>query len=591
MTSGTSGPTAAPVRKAWWAVGITALLGIGLTVFIEHHALKIQRAQLEQYLEQEADTLRGNVEDELRIIKDVLDSIRALHAVSDEISPAALDEFVERGMVHQRSVLGGFGFAQRISHRLRQALEEAHHTTPKTGYLITEWSSTDEAIVTAEPRPVYFPLTWQDSVRALQVPNGFDFGGFPPAADAVRHMLTARQPVIVSQPIPGHTPPMHWIFSPIFYEPRSTLPEPIPPTFISFSVGLLDPARLLQQAAERSGLSPAFHYALTPPPHTAEEVPIHSEATTDWHYVRDIPVLDHHWTLTVHRPAMPLPARLWTVLLAGLSITGLITSQLAWIADRHRRVTREVQLRTRELQAANSQLATEMRERSRLEKALREATEEERRQLGRDLHDSLGQKLTGAVYLSRSLANRMADQDPVDADHARQLNATLKESVQQVRALAHGLAPIELQAEGLADALPQLADEITGLFAIPCTVHRVPDAPWPTSKVVQEALYLIAREAAYNAVRHGKPHSLAIHWQRADADHMALTIVDDGSGLPDPVPEGHGLGIHSMRQRALGLQADLRLEPNTPQGTRVICRCPNAHIYSAEVEHANTDAQ
>ncbi len=575
-------PTPPLARWPWWAVGITALAGLVITLLVEQHALRGQHAQAQEHFRQQVENLHHHVEDELRVISEVLDSIRALHAVSDEISPTALNEFVTLAMAHQRRVLGGFGFAQRISHRLREALEESHRAAPETGYKITEWSPTGDSLRPAQLRPIYYPLTWQDSAHALQVPTGFDFGGFPAATEAIQRMASAPQTVIVPQPIPNVFGTTYWIFSPIFHAPRSADPEQASSTFIGFAIGLLEPEPLLQRAAERSGLSPDYAYALTPPTAAEPGTPSATTAGHEWRAVREIPVLDRHWMLTVQRAAPPLPTRIWTILLTGLSLTLLVTSQLAWIADRHRRVAHEVQLRTRELQTANEQLAAEMQERSRLENALREATAAERRQLGRDLHDSLGQKLTGAVFLSRSLVQRCTAHDPDGAAHAQQLNATLKESVQQVRDLARGLAPIELHGEGLADALPQLAREISGLFSVRCTVEHAADTPWPTQPMVQETLYMIAREAVYNAARHGQPDMITIHWQRDNADHVCLTISDDGTGMPAPQTEGCGLGIHSMRQRAHSLQAELRLEPNTPRGTRVICRCPTAHIYGPE---------
>ncbi len=572
MSHGPAAPS--PVRGGWWMVGLTLLAGVAITLVVWQRTIERQVVAVRDQFQREAATLRANIVDELRITTEVLDSIRALHAVSDEIHPAALEEFVQRGMAHQRAILGGFGFAQRISHPLRRALEEAYREAPATGYLIREWNESDFEVVPAVNRPVYFPLTWQTDDEILHVPVGFDLAAFSAAAEAIQQMVERRGAVLVPRPIPVASPPQHWIFSPIFQRTIAGLPEVADRPLLGFAVGLLHIDILRQRAKERSGLPDDLHFTLMPV--ADDDIDPYQRVGTPpetWHYLQEVAVLDQTWALTVERTGPVAPARAWGVWAAGFSITGLVASQLVLLIGRQRRIAQEVQTRTAELETANRQLADEMRERSRLEHLMGEARSRERRQLGRDLHDSLGQKLAGAVYLSRSLVRRVEPHDPDGADHARQLNATLKEAVQQVRGLARGLAPVDLQGEGLGDALHELAKEVAGVFSVDCTVSCEPSLSWPTAPHVAEPLYFIAREAAYNAARHGKPQHIDIKWQPDDHDGVAMIIEDDGTGLPVPVPSG-GLGLQNMRHRAELLQGILEWADRPPHGVRVIGRFP-----------------
>src|SRR6056297_106659 len=144
-------------------------------------------------------------------------------------------------------------------------------------------------------------------------------------------------------------------------------------------------------------------------------------------------------------------------------------------------------------------IVRDISERRRLELEVLRIADEERRRIGQDLHDGLGQQLTGIGLLARGLARQLeADGSPA-ADEAREITEFIKEADEYARGLARGLVPVELEANGLAAALTRLAATAERLFDITCTVEAVgTDAgiaavPHPTH------LFRIAQEAVSNA--------------------------------------------------------------------------------------------
>ena len=103
---------------------------------------------------------------------EVLDSIRQLHSLSDQVSAAAFDEIVHKGMIYQQRILGAYGFAQRIPQDMRATYEQqpgsaGHPIVKGDGKGVFEPMSKE---------PEYFPLTYQTPPGGLGVPLGYDFG-------------------------------------------------------------------------------------------------------------------------------------------------------------------------------------------------------------------------------------------------------------------------------------------------------------------------------------------------------------------------------------------------------------------------------
>ena len=200
------------------------------------------------------------------------------------------------------------------------------------------------------------------------------------------------------------------------------------------------------------------------------------------------------------------------------------------------------------------------------------AREEERRRLYRELHDGLGPSLA-ALALQIETARDLAATDPAATgailDRA---GPRLRSTVDEVRTLGRGLRPPALDDLGLATALRELSDSFAAPgFTVSADLDDLDDLP----AAVEVATYRIAAEALTTAARHSGGCSAQLLVRRREGT-LTVSVVDDGCGCP-PQPCGDGLGIASMRERALELGGTFGLYPHpSGRGTRAEATLPVA---------------
>ena len=115
----------------------------------------------------------------------------------------------------------------------------------------------------------------------------------------------------------------------------------------------------------------------------------------------------------------------------------------------------------------------DLTDRRTLEREILDISERERLRIGYDLHDGLGQELSGTAMLSVALAQRLANVDSAPsataaAADAEQIADLIHESIQHTRELARGLCPLDMDEEGLPAAIRQLAERVARLPGIRC---------------------------------------------------------------------------------------------------------------------------
>lgn len=544
---------------------ITAAAGISLTLQIRARIALTETTQARLT----AETLRINTEQEFTLFAEVLESVGALHALSDEVNQAAMDEFIEKGMIHQHTVLGPFGLTQEIDPELRNILEAQAKSQSGTGYIVQQ-AAADGSWIPALERPDYYPLTWQSKKDGLRVPIGFDLASLPSAQETIWQIEQTRHAVLVPAPASG-APTSYWVFAPVIPKQFQSLPFPIPGTVIGFTVAKIYPQQILQKVQKLSGISGELQLNLTPADREDYEKTIRNEKGR-WIYCHPLTTIGTRWDFSCSMPQSMTGHRSAEALALGLIITTLMTSQLLILGNRTRKIEEEVRARTADLHRANRCLEANLIERARLEERMHELSAKERRQIGRDLHDSLGQQLTGAVFLSRSLMNYFKTTDCEQKNHSRTLNETLKSAVAQVRNMARGLAPVILNDESLCEALQQLAEEMSGLYNIPCQVADCTILPEQTEKT-KEQLYLIAREAVNNAARHANASRIAVHFGKNN-NRWTLRIRDDGQGLPADRPASSGMGMRIMQHRADLIGATCSIHSTPDHGTTITVSGP-----------------
>ena len=211
-------------------------------------------------------------------------------------------------------------------------------------------------------------------------------------------------------------------------------------------------------------------------------------------------------------------------------------------------------------------------ERRRLQQSILEVSGREQRRIGQDLHDGLGQHLTGIAFMSKVLEQKLAERAMPETADADKILRLVNEAISRTRELARGLSPVVSEAHGLMSALGQLANEIEDLFRITCRCEC--DDPVLINDVnLSTHLYHIAQEAVNNAIKHGGAKHIVIRLA-ASNDSGTLTICDDGAGFPATPPKDSGMGLHIMAYRANMIGGTLLVGPGETGGARVACTFP-----------------
>ncbi len=211
-------------------------------------------------------------------------------------------------------------------------------------------------------------------------------------------------------------------------------------------------------------------------------------------------------------------------------------------------------------------------ERKRLEKTILEIGETERRRIGQDLHDGLGQHLTGVAFMSKVLEERLAELSSPEAAEAAKIVKLVNESIRMTRELARGLLPVISEAHGLMSALTHWAAEVSELFHVACRLECV-DPVFVHDEVLADHLYRLAQEAVNNAIKHGHADYIAIGLAVVKGGGV-LTVRDDGCGFDVVTRSQSGLGLRIMNYRAKMIGGSLNIQSSVNGGTVVRCLFP-----------------
>jgi len=243
----------------------------------------------------------------------------------------------------------------------------------------------------------------------------------------------------------------------------------------------------------------------------------------------------------------------------------------------HDELEMRVEERTAELAEALKILRAEMGERKRLEREVLEISASEKRRIGQDLHDGLGQLLTGVTFMSKLLEQKLASKSVPEASDAAEISKLVKQAIAQTRSLARGLCPVDMDRDGLMSALRELASNVEELFGVACR-FRCDKPVLIDDNSVATNVYYIAQEAVNNAVKHGQPKSVCISLASAKDGQAELTVRDDGSGLLEDLDKSKGMGLHIMNYRARTIGGSVDIRRADPNGTVVRCLFPNGNV-------------
>jgi signal transduction histidine kinase len=272
---------------------------------------------------------------------------------------------------------------------------------------------------------------------------------------------------------------------------------------------------------------------------------------------------------------LAIVAWMWSDLAAGIPALGLWNVGMAFTSfalfagmlSKLRTLVRELDRRVLERTAA---LQREVAERRRLDREIAQVADRERHRLGQELHDSLGQHLTGTALAAQVLKEKLALRSASETAEAEKLVRYAEEGIDLTRNLARGFFSPELDADGLTVALQGIAENITERFGIDCVFEgeeslRVPDS------VIATQLYRIAQEAVTNSIKHAAAQQIVIRLAM-NRSELSLAISDDGIGFPERLSRSEGLGLQLMRHGASLAGASFDVRRNGQRGTIVTCK-------------------
>ena len=209
---------------------------------------------------------------------------------------------------------------------------------------------------------------------------------------------------------------------------------------------------------------------------------------------------------------------------------------------------------------------------------LQRVQEEERTRVSREIHDDLGQLLTGLKMDVRWIERKLSELPGsrivnVIMDRAVAASELTDTTISTVQKIAAELRPGALDRLGLAAALSQRARRFEARTDISCKL-LIEESGAPLPLGVSDELFYICQEALTNVTRHSQATNVEIHLH-TDATKAVLDVIDNGIGMSAAkVSESSSLGLLGMRERARQFGGAIEILHNEPQGTRVVATIP-----------------
>lgn len=220
--------------------------------------------------------------------------------------------------------------------------------------------------------------------------------------------------------------------------------------------------------------------------------------------------------------------------------------------------------------------------------ALMQGQEDERKRLSYDLHDGIGQMLTGQKLLVEHLRSIHLLPEKEQRTYVSLKELVLK-TIQEVRNVSNNLMPPVLSDFGLEPALRQLVEQQSRQTGLAMQVHAK-QTDVRLDKAIEIGVYRIAQEALNNAIKHAKADEINVDLRLSD-NRLLLVVSDNGQGLTNAATKGilNGHGLHNMRERARLLNGVFRLASEPKEGTRVTVTIPLGVVEAPTLETAQKE--
>jgi signal transduction histidine kinase/uncharacterized protein YhfF len=231
-----------------------------------------------------------------------------------------------------------------------------------------------------------------------------------------------------------------------------------------------------------------------------------------------------------------------------LALFSLLATRTAGEVQRHRYVA-TLRSREQQLAAARARLV--------------HAVDEERRRIGRDIHDGVQQRTVAVAHLLTIAERKLADDPTAAAELLRRARDEVREATDELRELSVGLHPV-----GLGDGLPTALEILAARSPVPLHVDDLPARRLP--EPVEVTVFFLVSEAASNAGKHADAAEIRVTVTQA-ADVIVAVVADDGRGGADPA---HGSGLRGLQDRIATLGGTLIVHSPPGGGTRLTATIP-----------------
>ncbi len=208
----------------------------------------------------------------------------------------------------------------------------------------------------------------------------------------------------------------------------------------------------------------------------------------------------------------------------------------------------------------------------RLAKEILEVSAREQRKIGREIHDSFCQSLTGITFMFETLAQKSREANSDDAELNERILDYLKNITAQSKRLSRGLYLYELENQGLVPALRELASNFQNLFGIRCN-FACHEQIGVNDINVATHIYRVAQEALSNAMKYSEADRTELILKKEN-QQLRLIVRDNGIGFVPSSSRQKGMGLHIMLHRTRMIHGKLDINSQPGKGTEIICLAP-----------------
>lgn len=208
--------------------------------------------------------------------------------------------------------------------------------------------------------------------------------------------------------------------------------------------------------------------------------------------------------------------------------------------------------------------------RKKLEEEILYISEKERIRIGQDLHDGIGQDMTGISYLFRVLSGKLKKREFPEDEEINRLSELIDNTKESIRMISKGLSPVNMKSNGIQYALAELCSNMELIYDISCTLDFDERITFRDNSIATHIFYIV-QESMGNAIKHGASENISVSLLRTD-DGIEILVRDDGKGFNKVDLSGKGIGLALMKYRADIIGGILNITKNEPSGTLISCR-------------------